>query len=385
MKEILFHVIQNKTLEKIVLSKSVNKEILKAKCRLVEIKGKVCLQIETFYSDNKVFQKNVDVDIATNEIESLFTTTFRQMNVFSTSGNAEIKFSKKGKLLISDNIKRNFTNKVKIVHNNEKQYILSNNSPIDFLVELGVQDKTGRVYDKKTSKFRQINRFLEFIKDIENQIIDGEKLYIIDLCCGKSYLSFAVYYYFSKIKNLKVEMDCVDLKKDVIDFCNSVCQKLNYTGLNFIHGDVNLFTPRKTPNLTVSLHACDVATDIVLLKGIESNSKVIMSTPCCHHELNGQLKKANKSIDVLLQHSILKQKLSDALTDSLRCKALEIKGYSVNAVELIDPEETPKNVLIRAVKKPTINQEEIEKYKKEYIDTCELFSVKPYMYDKIIK
>ncbi len=385
MKELLSFVINNKTLVNAVLSKSTNSSVLKAKCRLVEIKGEINLQLETFYSDNKVKQTNILLVNAVDFLEQTFLQGFKQLNLFTTSGNAEIKISKKGKILISDNIKRDKTEKATFLHNKEKQYILSNGEPIDFLVELGVQDKFGRVYDKKTSKFRQINRFLEFVKDVENEIIDGEELYILDLCCGKSYLSFAVYYYFTKIKNLKVEMDCVDLKKDVIDFCNEISFKLNYKGLKFVHGDVSKFSVKRQPNLTVSLHACDIATDLVLEKGVLSNSKVILSTPCCHHELNEQLKKQNNQIDLLLQHSILKQKLADALTDSLRCKALEIAGYSVNAVELIDPEETPKNVLIRAVKKSSISKEEVEKLKQEYIKTCSLFNVKPYLYDKIIK
>ncbi len=385
MRQLLSFVIQNKTLVNAVLSKSTDKNVLKAKCRLVEIKNKLCMQVETFYNDNKVLQKNVEFENSVDYLENLFINGFKQLNLFTTSGSAELKLSKKGKLLISDNVKRNNFEQANFSHNKQKHYILPNNEPIDFLIELGVQDKTGRVLDKKTSKFRQINKFLEFIKDIESEIIDGDELYILDLCCGKSYLSFAVYYYFTKIKNLKVEMDCVDLKKDVIDYCDGVSKKLNYQGLHFIHGDVTKFSVMRTPNLTVSLHACDIATDIVLLKGISSNSKVIMSTPCCHHEIMGQLKKQNLSSDILLDHSILQQKLADALTDSLRCKALEIAGYSVVAVELIDPEETPKNVLIKAIKKKTVTSQEIDLYKKQYIDACALYNVKPFLYDKIIK
>ncbi len=384
MQKLLSFIIENKILVNAVLSKSTKSEILKAKCRLVEIKGEVCLQIETFYSDNKVFQKNVELKDAVTYLESTFLDGFKQLNIFTTNGDAEIKISKKGKILISDNVSKNNLKEANFSHNKEKQYILPIGEPIDFLVKLGVQDQNGRVYDKKTSKFRQINKFLENVKDVEKDIISGDELYVVDLCCGKSYLSFAVYYYFTKIKGLKVKMDCVDLKKDVIDFCNQVTESLNYSGLRFICGDVSNFKCERQPDLTVSLHACDVATDIVLLNAIKSNSKVILSTPCCHHQLMGQLKKEQNNLDLLLEQSILKQKFADALTDSLRCKALEIAGYSVNAVELIDPEETPKNVLIRAIKKKNVKEEDISKYKKDYIDVCALFNIKPFMYDEII-
>ena len=385
MKEILSYVIENKTLEKIILSKSVNKEILKAKCRLVEIKNKLCLQVETFYSDNKVFQKNIDSNNAVEYLENLFLDNFRQMNVFSTSGNAEIKFSKSGKLLISNSIKRENVKKANFSHNKEKQYVLPIDTPVDFLVELGVQNKSGKVLDKKTSKFRQINRFLELVKDVEKSIITDDELYILDLCCGKSYLSFAIYYYFTKIKNVKVVMDCVDLKSDVTAYCNGIAKKLNYDGLNFIAGDITNFNAKRQPNLTVSLHACDIATDIVLEKGIKLNSKVIMSTPCCHHEVFNQLSKTNNKLDALIEHSILKQKLCDNLTDSLRCKTLEAFGYSVSALELIDPEETPKNVLIRAIKRDKIDSQVSNDAKEEIISICNAFNIKPYLYRKFIE
>ncbi|MBP3396817.1 MAG: methyltransferase, partial [Clostridia bacterium] len=178
----------------------------------------------------------------------------------------------------------------------------------------------------------------------------GEELYILDLCCGKSYLSFAVYYYFTKIRNCKVVMDCVDLKQDVIAYCSEVAQKLNYTGLHFVAGDIRDFPIRRAPDLTVSLHACDIATDIVLAKGMDSGSRVILSTPCCHHELNHTLNCP--ALAFVAEHSMLRQKLCDAATDALRLKLLEANGYRVAALELIDPDDTPKNVMLRALRRP---------------------------------
>lgn len=180
-------------------------------------------------------------------------------------------------------------------------------------------------------------------------------------------------------------MDCVDLKKDVIKYCGEVAEKLGYKGLNFVCGDIKDFKIKRAPDLTVSLHACDIATDIVLAKGIDSDSRVIMSTPCCHHEMMGQLKAKGEVTDVLMKHSILKQKFADSLTDALRCKVLEINGYEVNALELIDPEETPKNVLIRAVKKAKTLAKETDKLKEEYKDICQMFGVNPYLWDGYAK
>ncbi len=383
MENIVSYVIENKILKKLVLSKSVDKNILRITGRLIEIKGEVYLALESFMADGKAIQKNIPESEAVKKIAELVPNEFKQMNIITTMGDCEVKVSKKDKVTVIDKIKKDIVRETKVEKNNkEKQYIISDKEPVDFLIALGVQDKNGRIFDKKRSKFRQINRFLETVSDVENEIVKGDDLYILDLCCGKSYLSFAIYYYFTKIKGYKVQMDCVDLKKDVIEYCGKVAKELNYDGLNFITGDINEFKIKRAPDLTVSLHACDIATDIVLAKGIDSNSRVIMSTPCCHHEMMWQLKPKGEVLDVLLKHSILKQKFADSLTDALRCKVLEINGYDVNALELIDPEETPKNVLIRAVKKDKIAEKQTEKLKKEYKEICDMFGINPYLYEK---
>jgi hypothetical protein len=165
----------------------------------------------------------------------------------------------------------------------------------------------------------------------------------------------------------------------VIEFCDGVAKKLNYTGLHIMAGDIRAFQIRRTPDLTVSLHACDIATDIVLAKGIDSGSRVILSTPCCHHEMMHQLKPQGTNTDFLLEHSILKQKFADAATDALRCKVLQIMGYEVGAIELIDPEETPKNVLIRGVKKKAIGEKQREKLVQEYRQICQMLGIDPYL------
>ncbi len=386
MKDVISYVIKNRILKKLILSKSMDKEILRTTGRLIEIKGEIYLALESFMADGKAIQKNIPEKDIADKLAEIVPSLYKQVNIITTQGDCEIKVSKKGKITLIDKIKKDTLGKVQIEKNNrEKNYIIPDGEPVDFLIELGVQDKNGRIFDKKRSKFRQINRFLETVSDVETDIIKGDDLYILDLCCGKSYLSFALYYYFTKIKGFSVQMDCIDLKKDVIKYCGDVAEKLGYSGLNFVCGDIKDFKIKRAPNLTVSLHACDIATDIVLAKGIDSNSGVIMSTPCCHHEMMGQLKQNGQVTDVLLKHSILKQKFADSLTDALRCKVLEINGYEVNALELIDPEETPKNVLIRAVKKGKISKKETEKLKSEYKQICDMFGINPYLWESYAK
>ncbi|MBE6934818.1 MAG: SAM-dependent methyltransferase [Ruminococcaceae bacterium] len=384
MKEILTYVFENQILTKLTLSKSEDKSILRTSGRLIRLKDGVFLALESFLSDGKAIQKNVPIASAADYLILLVPTQYKQLNLSTANGDCEVKVSKKGKITVLDRIKRRETAAVELSHNREKQYILSADSPVDFLVALGVQDTDGRIFDKKRSKFRQINRFLEMVADVESHI-GNEELYILDLCCGKSYLSFAVYYYFTKIRGRKVVMDCVDLKPDVIAYCADVAQKLHYDGLHFVAGDIRDFPIRRTPDLTVSLHACDIATDIVLAKAMDSGSKVILSTPCCHHEMMHQLKPQGSSTDFLLEHSILKQKFADAATDALRCKVLEINGYDVTALELIDPEETPKNVLIRAVRRKQSNPGRIAQLKAEYAEVCSLLGISPYLWDGYAK
>ena len=380
MKQVLSYVIENKMLTKLTLSKAADPGVLRATGRLTQIKGELYLTLERFCTDGKAIHQNIPAAQAAQIIADMVPGQFQAMNIQTANGNCEVKVSKKGKITLLDRVKRNAAAPVQLEHNRKKQYIIPDDEPVDFLMALGVQDEKGRIFDKKRSKFRQINRFLELVSDVEGSIISGEELYILDLCCGKSYLSFALYYYFTKIRGCRVVMDCVDLKTDVIEYCGAVAQKLGYTGLHFMAGDIRAFQIRRTPDLTVSLHACDIATDIVLAKGIDSGSRVILSTPCCHHEMMHQLKPQGVATDFLLEHSILKQKFADAATDALRCKVLQIMGYEVNAMELIDPEETPKNVLIRGIKRRQTEQQK-EKWLQEYRQICQLLGVKPYLAD----
>ena len=384
MLDILKKAIDNKNLKKLVLSGCSDKTVIRTTGRLTEIKNEVYLALESFYEGGKVVQKNIAAKDAPEYVAELIKSSYKQLNIITTMGDCQVKVSKKGRISVVNHIKNEAAPAVDLNHNRKKKYIIPNDSPVDFLIALGVSDEKGRVFDKKRSKFRQINRFLEIVADVEPFIATSDELYILDLCCGKSYLSFALYYYFNVIRGFKVVMDCVDLKKDVIAYCSEVAKNLGYDNLNFIAGDVINYKIKRKPNLTVSLHACDIATDIVLSKGIESGSDVILSTPCCHHEVMGQLKEKGNKWDFLLEHSILKQKLADAVTDALRCRMLEINGYNTCAMELIDPDETPKNVLIRAVKGKPLSEKAEEKLKAECREIISELGIKPCLAEKYL-
>ena len=366
---------QTETLKKAVFSKPSGGEMVKATVTLKSISGETVLQIESFHSDNKAKHKNVR--FGENEPISALIEQFSQINLITTAGDCEFKRSKSGntallrgekleKALFGDGngAPKVFARVTPTTNNKNKNYILRGDEP--FLKLLEVSDKNGRVYDKKQAKFRQINRFLELIRDVEGSLPAEGVLRICDLCCGKSYLSFAVYHYFAVIKQRQVKMTGVDLKGDVIEYCSGVAKALGFDGLEFLCGDVNLYNTEDKVNMVISLHACDIATDIVIGKAIEWQADVILSTPCCHHDLNKKLNCAPLSF--IADYSMLRQKLCDAATDALRLKLMEANGYDTAALELIDPEETPKNIMLRGIRKSGFdrNGERAKKLMTEY-------------------
>ena len=276
------------------------------------------------------------------------------MNIMTTGGDAEARVSSKGKLTVSGSPCGGHRIEP-ASHDREKHRVLTEGTVYDFLVALNVTDSDGRVFDRRRAKFRQIDRFLQYISDIYPRLPREGRLYVLDLCCGKSYLTFAAYWYLISVMGREVSMVGADLKADVIAFCSDTAQKLGCSGLSFVCCDIMKFVPERSPDLVLSLHACDTATDIVLTTAARLGAKVILSTPCCQHQLMNDLKPDSplgSALMPVMEQSLLKQKLCVALTDALRCKRLEAAGYSVTVTELIDPEDTPKNLLIRAVKVP---------------------------------
>ncbi len=333
-------------------------DVVRAVVTLTSVRGTSHLQVETFHADNKARHRNLPLGEAETFPALLaLIEVFQHVNLLTEVGDCELMRSRGGRvtLLRGEALQKSLQCAAtaggelpRRVAERKKEHILDGSEP--FLQALDVSDQNGRVYDKKQAKFRQINRFLELLRDVERHLPAKGVLYVLDLCCGKSYLSFAVYHYLTVVKGREVVMQGVDLKSDVVEHCNRVAASLGYDGLRFFCEDVAQFTPaREEIDLVVSLHACDIATDLVLQQAIRHGARVILSTPCCHHELNHTLDCPE--LDMIARHSMLRQKLCDAATDAMRLLLLEAYGYRTEALELIDPEETPKNVMLRAVRR----------------------------------
>lgn len=337
-------------LRRLVLSRPADKTVLRTVVTQKKIGGREMLQAESFLADNKAVHRNFPDAASLAEILG----GYGQINLLTTVGDCEFKRAKSGRetLLGGDKLLSALSadggKTVAVEGNNrDKNYLLRGDE--SFLIELGVSAADGRIHDKKRPKFRQICRFLEQVRDIEPHLPAQGKLTIADLCCGKSYLSFAVYHYFAVLRGREVEMVGVDLKPDVVEFCQTTAKNLGYTGLRFVCGDVSRYDEPIRPQLVISLHACDIATDLVLDRAIGWEAKVILSTPCCHHALNQALNC--EPLSFIARHSMLRQRFCEAATDALRLTRLEAAGYSVGALEFIDPEDTPKNILLRAVRR----------------------------------
>ena len=358
--------IESNSLKKIILSKPDLADEIKSVATMKLISEARVLQIETFSKDNKAYHRNIKDDFI-KELRDIFTN-YSQINIVSTIGDCQYMRAKSGKeTLIGDkkiflSLSSGNIQGVEATNNNKtKNYILSGNE--DFLKKLGISDETGRIRDKMQAKFRQINKFVEHIESIKDKL-PKDNVNVYDLCCGKSYLSFAVYHYFKNVLNVNVQMICVDLKSDVIEYCANTAKRLGFEEMQFVCGDIMKYDMVLKPHLVISLHACDIATDIVLNKASENGADVILSTPCCHHELNHTINC--DALSFVTKHSMLRQKMCDALTDSLRLLKLESEGYKVDALELIDPEDTPKNIMLRAIKKRSINKDKQHELKEQY-------------------
>ena len=290
--------------------------------------------------------------------EQWMSESFRQMQLESEKGNVNVLVSKKGKFTIKE--KKNLQGmqqsccqdearrKEKLSHNRKKRYILEEGRPVDFLVDLGVMTREGRIVHARYDKFRKINRFLEFVEDILPKLARDREITILDFGCGKSYLTFAMYYYLHELKSYDIRIIDLDLKTDVIRKCNELAKKYQYDKLTFLEGNIADYTGAEEVDMVVTLHACDTATDFALAKAIGWNAKVILSVPCCQHELNRQMK--NDVLSPIMNYGLLKERMAALVTDGLRAEYLKREGYDVQVLEFIDMEHTPKNILLRAVK-----------------------------------
>lgn len=340
--------IVNEEIIKVVISNKLNKDVEYNKINVVlkmNNRGKKYYQIEKF-TDKQVFHENIEFNNLEKELIKLVNNNYKQLSAWSNDKTFDLKISKKGKVFLgkkkSDN--KNISNKS---HNKEKNYILKEGMIIEPLIDLGVFTKEGKVINSKYDKYKQINRFIEIIDD-EIKKNDYKELTILDFGCGKSYLTFVLYYYFVEIKNIKVKMIGLDLKEDVIKKCNEIAKRYKYDNLHFELGDINGYKYENNVDMVITLHACDTATDYALYNAIKWNAKMIFSVPCCQHEFNAQIQ--TESLSIISKYGIIQERVSALLTDAVRGNLLEAVGYKTQLLEFIDIAHSPKNILIRASK-----------------------------------
>ena len=359
------------SIKKIVISNPLSKESQYRKIDVVKTKSYLVSQ----YTEKQVFNLNLNK----NELVEYLQTqaeNFKQFNFFSQTHEYCLKFSKKGKLFFS---KSKLATAVKSQEDNnrKKNYILGEDEIVPPLVDMGVLTQEGKVVASMQHKFKQINRFPEIIDDaIKTQNLTEIK--IIDFGCGKSYLTFIIYYYLKFIKKISPTIIGLDLKEDVIASCNKASQKYGYEGLTFEVGNINGYNPPFKPDMVISLHACDTATDFALFNAVNWNAKMIFSVPCCQHELNNQIK--SEDLSILTRYGIVQERACALMTDAIRCNLLQAQGYKVQLMEFVDLTHSPKNLLIRAIKAPIA-----EKVKKERIEEVEKlitsFNLYPTLYN----
>ena len=344
---------------KLLLQENLNQEFLaavlsaprdksgveKVKVRPLLKRGKLVFQLESF-CNRQAFHENLSAEEAADRIFE-YMQNMKQMQMETKQWNYTVLVSKKGKLTIKRKAQKNPNKQADMNHNRKKQYILEEGTMVPFLRDLGVMTEEVKIVRTKFDKFRQINRFLEFIEDILPQLDKGREVTILDFGCGKSYLTFAMYYYLHELKQYDIRIIGLDLKTEVIRHCNELSKKYGYEKLTFLEGDIADYEGVDRVDMVVTLHACDTATDYALAKAVGWHAKVILSVPCCQHEINGQI--ANDVLKPILKHGLLKERFSAIVTDALRAEYLEREGYEVQVLEFIDMEHTPKNILIRAI------------------------------------
>lgn len=379
LREVLKQTIDER-LEQVILSNPTDPEYAaKIKIRPVRIKGELLFQ-QTLYRGTQVFHENLTAEAARARIGELLEANFRQAQISTQVRQATVLVSKKGKMTVKvkqlgGEGKEKQLRERDLSHNREKQYILKEGVPVDFLVGLGVQSPDGHVVKNRYDKFRQINRYLEFIEDILDKLPVGHTIHIVDFGCGKSYLTFAMYYYLHVLQGRDIRVTGLDLKKDVIAHCNALAQRCGYEGLHFQVGDIKDYNGESAVDMVVSLHACDTATDYALEKAVRWGARVIMAVPCCQHEVNRQI--VSRDLQPILKYGLIKERMSALITDAVRANVLEEQGYDTQILEFIDMEHTPKNLLIRAVKQEKTEGRMRKKAGGNLEETLELLHIDP--------
>lgn len=354
LKELLLTCLDGGPLRMVLSGRTEKDDFLKVRLHPVLFGDSFRFQAEEFRG-KQVFHRNLERGEAVDYLLGMLGSTFRQLQAEQADRIVSVLVSKKGKITVKVKQKPGTQDtalteawRTALSHDRKKNYILAEGTPVPFLIDLGVMTQEGKVVRARYDKFRQINRFLEFIEDILPRLDRSRESVILDFGCGKSYLTFAMYYYLRELKNYPIRIIGLDLKDDVIAKCNELARRYGYEKLSFFTGDIASYEGVEQVDMVVTLHACDTATDYALEKAVHRGANVILSVPCCQHELNGQME--NELLDPVFQYGIIRERMAALFTDALRAKLLEAAGYQVQILEFIDMEHTPKNLLIRAVR-----------------------------------
>ena len=347
----------------------------KLQVRPVPVKGEIQYQV-TSIQGTKAIHANYEKEALISYLTEQMERNFRQMQLEGRNVQGRVLVSKKGKMDIKA---REIKGKGKedfapmLSHNRTKKYLLKEGVPVPWLIDLGVMTPEGKIKNSRYDKFKQLNRYLEFIQDILPKLPKGREIRIIDFGCGKSYLTFAMYYYLRELKHYDIQVTGLDLKADVIEKCQRLADQYGYDRLKFQQGDIASYEGADQVDMVVTLHACDTATDFALAKAVKWGASVILSVPCCQHELNRQVE--NETLAPILEYGILKERFAALLTDGLRAQMLKSAGYDTQILEFISMEHTPKNLLIRAVKNE--NRKEDIKQRMAWENCMQAFHAEP--------
>lgn len=366
-EELLDKVLNENLVELVISNPRKKDKITKIKVRPVILKGQLFFQ-ETDTAGKQELHSNFLREDIMDRVMQIMAEDFKQCQILTKTGNGVILSGKSGTMTAKyKETGVAIKEQRQLSHNKTKKYLIAEGQPVPFLCDLGVMDRQGRVNPSRYDKFRQVNRYLEFIDDVLAQLDSGRQQTIIDFGCGKSYLTFAMYYYLNEVKGMDVRIIGLDLKEDVINNCSSLAKKYGYDKLEFLVGDIASYNGVDEVDMVVSLHACDVATDYAIAKAVNWGARVILAVPCCQHEANGKI--ANEMMEPVLSYGILKERMAAIMTDAVRAGILESCGYRTQILEFIDMEHTPKNLLIRAVytgKCDKVKQEAVLNMEKEF-------------------
>lgn len=378
LREALEQYLEEKLQQIIISNPKTKGGVNKVHIRPILLQNKLVFQFAG-YTEKQVFHENLSKQEALEKILS-YMEEFKQLELMHSKAKVNVLVSKKGKFTLKKKAVNNVCEPQKdLSHNRKKQYLLEPGVVVPFLQDLGVQTGDGKIAHSKYDKFKQINRFLEFIEDVEHHLPKDREAVIIDFGCGKSYLTFAMYYYLHELKKHDVRMIGLDLKEDVIKHCNELRDRYGYEKLDFFIGDIADYEGVSEVDMVVTLHACDTATDFALAKAVKWGAKIILSVPCCQHELNKEM--SCEVLEPLFQYGLIKERTAALFTDAIRANILKDMGYQVQILEFIDMEHTPKNILIRGIlNKKSGGVQEKKQAGKDVAQMIDFLKVKPTLY-----